>query len=138
MDYKEKWKKFCEKQANGFDAFSKLQRHGIAGVFEIEGASFISSQVIAPLQEQYQKEKDEAYQKGIKDGQAKMNNSGRLLYQDGYKSALTELLESLPKEMSDKARGGDSPERKSAQLYWNFCLAEVKALITKMLKEYES
>lgn len=35
------WELFCIEQAKGFDAFTELQRSGIAGCFEINGKSFI-------------------------------------------------------------------------------------------------
>jgi hypothetical protein len=83
---------------------------------------------------------DSAYLQGIKDGQAKMNNSGRLLYQDGYKSALTELLESLPKErptVLSEAEGSRVLELYYDRAYgFNDCLWAVKALITKMLNPH--
>lgn len=45
-----------------------------------------------------QEQTDLAYKKGEEEGQARMNNSGRLMFQNGYETAVEEVIGTIPND----------------------------------------
>lgn len=63
----EEWALFCEEKAETFSAFSGLQRMTIAGVFQLEGISFIKNTIIPAEVERGREEMLSKIESGLED-----------------------------------------------------------------------
>jgi len=83
--------------------------------------------VFHELEEMVGRLERQAYARGVREGQAKMDNSGRLLYQDGYRAGVRDMREKA-KKISGEPFDGELPTVQQGYFYQEVDIAMAELL----------